>query len=196
MYRTSKFHHQIPCFVHERFMQTEASSIDRLQDLLPQLFNSTVVEGEPFLRVQLTPETTVGFPLKLVEEVQLMSVANITPMPNMSEEILGLVQAKGHIFWLLDLARLLGFPALINRSKRYEMVMIRAQHMSFGLETSIPAPMEQELFLGFAVQKVRGSMRLSSQEILPLAEDTDSSLRQHLQGRVVKNGESISLLKI
>ena len=84
----------------------QSSSIERLQHLLPQLFNPIQLEGEPFLRVQLTPEITAGFSLELVEEVQCIDLSRITPMPNMPQEVLGLIQLKGYVLWLVDLAQL------------------------------------------------------------------------------------------
>lgn len=174
----------------------QSSSIERLQNLLPQLFNPIQLEGEPFLRVQLTDEITAGFSLELVEEVQCIDLSRITPMPNMPHEVLGLIQLKGYVFWLVDLAQLLGFPPLKNRGDRYEMVMLQTQRMPLGLETIASSSSEENLFLGFAVQQVRGTVRVRPEDISPPNANIDPTLQPHVQGQILKNGEVISLLNI
>jgi positive phototaxis protein PixI len=60
---------------------------DRLQALLPQLFNPSMTEGEAFLRMQLSEAITVAIPLNRIEETHLLPQTQITPMPNFGRSI-------------------------------------------------------------------------------------------------------------
>ena len=172
----------------------QKTSIERLQHLLPQLFTTDAVEGLPFLRAQITSEITVGIPLNCVEEVQLVSSDLITPMPNMPNAVLGLVQAKGHIFWLIDLGQLIGLGSGLSRAKRYEMVTVRTQDISSKIGMAGAFSSDQELFLGFAVQRVKGTLRIQVDELKTLRQDSHSIANACFAGHIVQNGELISIL--
>lgn len=175
-------------------MTTQPTSLERLQHLLPQLFTSTDLEGSPFLRAQLTADITVGIPLHYVEEVRLISHEMLTLMPNMPDSVLGLVQAKGHIFWLVNLAEMIGLTVKGNRSNRYEMIMVRTQDLSLKMGVSSSHISNQDLFLGFAVQRVKGTLRLHPEDLKTLEEDRFSASNPCLAGTIVKNDERISIL--
>lgn len=176
-------------------MTQSTTSIERLQILLPQLFTSSKVAGDLFLRVELTDDMTVGFSLDLVEEVQTINIDQITPIPNMNEEILGLVQARGYIFWLIDLSRLLRFPSLQNRRRQYEMIMMSLQ--SSTLSPSSPKDsLNSKQFLGFAVQQIKGTFRVSPEDIVSPDSNTIDRFGSHVHGQVNAHGDVIPLLTI
>jgi twitching motility protein PilI len=142
---------------------TSPLTSDRLQQLLPQLFNAPTTEGEAFLRVQLTPEITVAIPLKQVEETHLIEQSQVTPMPNLPPQILGLMGAKGQIFWAIDLAQQLGLPPIKIQNQRYEVVIVRLD------EQPNETLNEDSLLLGFVVAQIKGTIRLPA---AALAEPT------------------------
>ncbi|NEP55161.1 MAG: hypothetical protein F6K65_42815 [Moorea sp. SIO3C2] len=171
------------------------TSIERLQTLLPQLFTPSKVGGDLFLRVQLTTDMTVGLSLDLVEEVQTIPVSRITPIPNMHEEILGLIQSKGYMFWLLDLPRLLGFSSLQDRRRQYEMIMINLQSSSLN-NSDGDNLLNPKKFLGFAVQQVKGTFRVLPEDVAPPSSDVSSRLGSHVYGQTSSDGDIIPLLNI
>lgn len=176
-------------------MTSGTTSLGRLQTLLPQLFTSSPVAGELFLRVQLTGNLTVGFSLDRVEEVQTIPINRITPIPNTHKEVLGLIQVKGYIFWLVDLAHVLGFPPLQNRRNQYEMVMMNIQSSSLN-PSRMEASSDPKMFLGFAIQQVKGTFRVLPEDILPTAPEISSRLGSHVHGEIHNNGETIYLINI
>ncbi len=161
---------------------------DRLQQLLPELFNPKPVSGEQFLRLQLTPDVTIAIALSWVEETLLISPQWVTPMPNVPAHVLGLMSAKGQVFWAMNLAQLLELPIVLESSQYYEVVMIRA----------LPAESSQmvgsELFLGLIAPKIRGSIRLSREEIMSPVNEVDAKFHPYLSGQVVVEGEPILVL--
>lgn len=174
-------------------MQTE-TSIDRLQQLLPQLFTPNTLEGISFLRVNLTPDLTVGLPLDCIEEVRLISVESITSMPNMPDPILGLVHSKGYVFWLVDLAKILGLASPFIRAKRYEMIMLQSPAIAQLLGASVPINSEQNVFLGCAVQQVKGTVRLLPDDIQTSFDQTLPIPTQILRGYAIKDKELIAII--
>lgn len=171
------------------------TSIERLQTLLPQLFAPSKVSGDLFLRVELAADVTVGFSLDLVEEVQTISVGQITPIPNMNEEVLGLVQARGYIFWLVDLSQLLRFQPLQNRRRQYEMIMMSLPSSAVTSSSTGDVLMAKQ-FLGFAVQKIKGTFRALPEDISTPDSNISDRFGSHVHGQVNTHGEVIPLLTI
>ena len=161
---------------------------DRLQQLLPALFNPTTVAGEQFLRLQLNADTTIAIALSWVEETLLISPQSVTPIPNMPAHVLGLMSSKGEAFWVLNLAQLLELPTILESSQYYEVVVIRA----------LPAEENQntvdELFLGLAVPKIRGSIRLSPEDIVSPMYEVDANFHPYLSGQAAVDGQTVLVL--
>jgi positive phototaxis protein PixI len=158
---------------------------ERLQQLLPQLFNPQQQIGESFLRLQINAELTVAISLDWVEETRLVMAQDLTPMPNMPPHILGLINTKGQVFWLMSLAQLLGVKATQENSQRYEVVVIRA---------FLGADQQEELFLGLAVDQIRGSIRLEMDNFTPVDTSISSQLAPFLIGYAQTAQESVLIL--
>lgn len=158
----------------------------RLQQLLPDLFNSEPVVGEQFLRLQLTSELTIALALSWVEETLLISPQWVTPIPNMPSHALGLMSSKGEVFWAVNLAQLLNVPTVLTPSQYYEVVVIQA------LSTQETA--QTRLFLGLVVPKIMGSIRLSLEDIISPKNEVDANLHPYLSGQVVVDDNNILVL--
>jgi positive phototaxis protein PixI len=158
---------------------------DRLLQLLPNLFNPQQRTGESFLRLQITPELTVAIALDWVEETRLVMATDLTPIPNMPPHVLGLISTKGQVFWLLSLAQLFGLPPAQENLQRYEVAIIRA---------FVGADQPEELFLGLAVQQIKGSIRLGVKEFVPIDDTVAPAIAPFLIGYAAKAEESLLIL--
>ena len=169
----------------------------RLQRLLPELFNPSPPSGEQFLKLQLTSELTIALALSWVEETRRISTQLVTPIPNTPPPMLGLMGSKGQVFWAVNLAQLLGLPITLESSQYYEAAIIRAlprdtdQTANRGVFT---ANSSNGLFLGLVVPKIRGVFRLSREDITYPVNPVEASLRPYLSGQVVLDGETILVL--
>lgn len=163
---------------------------DRLQQLLPELFNPQPVAGEQFLRLQLTSDLTIAIALSWVEETLLISPQAVTPMPNMPPHVLGLMSAQGQVFWAINLIQFLQLPIALESSQYYEVVMIRA--LGAGLPQGGAA--SGEMFLGLVVPKIKGAVRLSLEQIISPMHEVDANFHPYLSGQVVLDGETILVL--
>ena len=185
-------------------MQTSASSpsrsfntTDRLQQLLPEIFDPRTLTGEQFLRLQLTPDLTIALALSWVEESLLVSTQMVTPMPNMSPSVLGLMSSKNQVFWAVNLAQLLEVPIVLQPSQHYEVVVIRtlsADLDQFSNSDSIRPNENEDLFLGLVVPKIRSSVRLMPEDIISPVNEVDENLHPYLSGQVTVDGEVILIL--
>ena len=159
---------------------------DRLQQLLPELFNPAPVVGEQFLRLQLAPDLTIAVALSWVEETLLVSPQWVTPIPNMPSHVLGLISSKSQAFWVINLVQLLNLPIALAPSQNYEVVVIRT------LSQEVPeAASAGDLLLGLVVPKIRGSVRLSQEDIVSPMQEVVAGLQPYLSGQVVVDGQTI-----
>ncbi|MEO0456078.1 MAG: chemotaxis protein CheW [Cyanobacteria bacterium P01_A01_bin.114] len=170
---------------------------DRLQQLLPELFEPTSAPGEKFLRLSLAPDLTVALALSWVEESLLISTQLVTPIPNMPPSVLGLMSSKGQVFWAVNLAQLLKLPAVLAPSQSYEVVVIRALPTSSDQMSDdgfLTQDTRRQLFLGLVVPKIRGTVRLSREEIVSPIDEVEANLQPYLSGQVVVDDETILVL--
>ncbi|MEM8614288.1 MAG: chemotaxis protein CheW [Cyanobacteria bacterium P01_H01_bin.105] len=170
---------------------------ERLRQLLPEVFTPKSVEGEQFLRVQLTPELTIALALSWVEESLLLPIPLITPMPNMPPSILGLMSSKDQVFWAVNLAQLLELPIALEPSQHYEVVVVRAlstESDSLSNTESLTTNNDKELYLGLVVPKIRSSVRLAKEDIISPVNEVDANLHPYLSGQVSVDGDEILVL--
>lgn len=173
------------------------NTTDRLQQLLPDVFNPKTVAGEQFLRVQLTPDLTIALALSWVEESLLLPTQLVTPMPNMPPSVLGLMSSKDQVFWAINLAQLLELPIVLEPSQHYEVVVIRAlptDSDQFSGPKKVDTSIYEELYLGLVVPKIRSSVRLLQDDIVSPVNEVDANLHPYLSGQVVVDGEVVLVL--
>ena len=168
----------------------------RLQKLLPEVFNPKPVSGEQFLRLQLSPDLTIALALSWVEESLLLPTQLITPIPNMSPSVLGLMSSKGRVFWAVNLAQLLEVPIVLEPSQHYEVAIIRALPTHFDQISRADAGLDadEELLLGLVVPKIRSSVRLLQEDIISPTSEVDANLHPYLSGQVTVDGDVILIL--
>ena len=130
--------------------------------------STPVVEnlGRPYLQLQLEPQTYGVVPMNNAQEVFTLPARRITPMPNMPDCILGLLNQRSRVFWTIDLPQLLGMQPIDRNLQQYHLTIMR-----FG---NIP--------LGTIVQQIKGVIRLNSDEIQPAAGHVTNKLLPYLQG--------------
>jgi chemotaxis signal transduction protein len=158
---------------------------ERLQQLLPQLFEADTRSGEAFLRIQVTADTAMALPLDCIEETQLLAPRDITPMPNMPSHILGLMRVKGQVLWLSLLAHQLGLSTEVERAYRYETIVLRIASTDAS---------GSEQWLGLAVQQIRGSIRLDNKRITPIGPMISPELKPFLLGQFRQENETLLIL--
>lgn len=140
-------------------LMSQTSSLSRLQELLPQLFQATELPGEPYLRCQLTPELSVVMSMEYVQESLLVPREQITPIPNMLASVIGLMNSRDRVFCVIDLAQLLGLssPTLC---RQYHTVVISVSQFVGDNFTC-----EEELLIGLVFSQIQGLTRVLPETI-------------------------------
>jgi positive phototaxis protein PixI len=168
---------------------TDISSLSRLQELLPQLFQATQLPGEPYLRCQLTSEFSALLSMAYVQESLLVPGEKITPLPNMPAFVVGLMNSRDRVFCAIDLAQLLELSSPLTYLQQYHIIVVRvSQFLDRSSET------EQELLLGLVVHRIQGITRVMSDEMRSPQGDFPPSLTPYIKGCVVEKDQQLTIL--
>ena len=132
----------------------------------------------PHLQLQLNANITVVIPMQYAQEVINVSSRRITPMPNMPDCILGLLNQRSHIFWVADLAQMLKMQPVDRNLQQYHLVIIRVKDIPLGL----------------IVSQIKGTIRLKLEEIQSPKGKVVPSLEPYLQGYCKQQDKNILVL--
>lgn len=166
------------------------TSLSRLQELLPQLFQAHQLPGEPYLRFQLTADITALLPMEQVKESLLVNAEQVTPLPNLPDSVMGIMSSRNQVFCVIDLAQMLMLQSVANFAQRYHVVVIRLSPGLFQFASDC------DLLLGIAVERILGISRLTSDKIQLPTIDLPSSLRSYAWGAVVDGDKETLVLDI
>lgn len=172
---------------------TANTTLARLQQLLPQLFQPVEVSGDLYLRFQLTPEIPALLSMERVQEALLVPTSAISALPNMPDFTIGIMNARDRIFCVVDLGQLLGLPSLPTNIQDYQVVVINL--LAPGTETSATTGMSEGKYLGLAVRRVRGVARFESGTLQPPADkEFPECLTPYQMGCLIEADDQILVL--
>ena len=134
--------------------------------------------GDAYLKFRLGQQTPAVFSMKHVQEALILPAHRLTPMPNMPACLLGLMNRRSRVMWVVDLAQLLGLPVLDASARQYSLVIIRVG--------SVP--------LALGVQKIEGIAWLTAESIQPPPGQAPSSLLPYLRGCILQQKEILLVL--
>ncbi|WP_017299223.1 chemotaxis protein CheW [Nodosilinea nodulosa] len=108
-----------------------------------------------------------------VQEAIATPAASITPMPNMHPALLGLINRRSQVLWVVDLALLLGLPTAYPNSQQYHLVQMQVGTVALGLRVS----------------RIDGILSLPPQHLQPAPAHVPPGLVPFLRGCVLQEGE-------
>lgn len=79
--------------------------------------------------------------MEAVQEVLSLPVQRLSPMPGMPAPVLGLMNRGNRIFWLVDLALMLGLAPLESNLQQHNVLILRVGTFALGLAVSELQPM-------------------------------------------------------
>lgn len=109
-------------------------------------------EGDLHLRFYLSLGEELALPATGIREVLSPAPERITPMPNASPRLLGVLNLRGQAIWVVDTGQLLGNPTPLNTDRA---------------EISVIAIEDQEVIVGLAVEQIVGMDWLNLDQIHP-----------------------------
>ena len=134
--------------------------------------------GNSYLRFHLEKHTPAILPMEYTQEVLIVPVRRITPMPNMAECVLGLLNWRNRVLWVIDLAQMLKFQPLDTTAQQYHMVIIKVEHVPLGL----------------VVQEVKGVTQFPLDSIQSPSGLVSSDLMSYLHGCIQHSSELLLVL--
>jgi positive phototaxis protein PixI len=128
--------------------------------------NPTSLVGDGYLRVQLLPDVDALLPMLQVQEVVSLPASRLAPMPNMPPCILGLMNRRSQVLWVVNLVQLLGLPSLPQTQRDYSLVVIRSAGLTLAL----------------VVQQIKNHSWIAPESIQPVPEQLSPRLQPYLRG--------------
>jgi positive phototaxis protein PixI len=139
------------------------------------------VELLQFIEFQIDDWTTAAFEAAVVHEVLSIKAQNVVPVPNMPSSIFGLMSRRDRIYWVVDLAMMMGLQPLSNESDEYEIMILNVRN----------------LLLAVAVPKVKGMITVSSSLVSTSIQSCPITLKSYAKGcMTLEQEESIGLPKV
>ena len=177
------------------------TTTDRLKELLPQLFNTKKLEGNYYLRFQLTNEISGSIDLKYVEESLTIPGDRITAVPNLPEYVIGLMSSRNQVFLAMDLAHLAGLqPETINLRQYQTIVVKLARSLApigdAGSNVKIDSIQNESSLadgtnvFGLTVKQIEGIARVSSDRLIPATQNIPETLKPFISKIIVPEAEN------
>jgi twitching motility protein PilI len=135
--------------------------------------NRSKAMGEAYLKFRLNGQTPAVFPMRSVQEATILPARRLTPMPNMPAAMMGLMNRRSRVIWVVDLAQLLQISALDFNAHQYTLILIQVG--------TVP--------LGLAVQQVEGMIRIQPDEIQSPIGQVSAALVPYLRGCALQQQE-------
>ncbi len=149
---------------------TPSSPAATIQENLQELFQGNLAPGDAYIRFQLTTgvnspqkndvpkrsqiisDITFLLSMEQVQESLIVEADRITPLPNMPESVIGIMNSKNHVFCVFDLAQLLKLHSQSIFYRQYQIIVLQTTW-------------EKPIYIGLAVTHLQGIVRLTSEQI-------------------------------
>ena len=95
--------------------------------------NQVETSGDRYLKFHLDQQNPAILAMEHVQEVLVVPPRRITPMPNMPDCVIGLLNRRNRVVWVIDLAQALSLQALGSSTGQYSVVIIQVNQITLGL---------------------------------------------------------------
>lgn len=133
---------------------------------------------KPYLQLQLGQNIPAVLSMENTQEVFTVASKKITPMPNMPEFFVGLLNQRSRIFWVVNFPQMLGLPSVDINLQQYSLALIRANKVPLGL----------------VVPAIKGVVRLVIEEIQSPIGNVAPGLVPYLQGCLLQDNKILLVL--
>ena len=134
--------------------------------------------ADTYLKFQLNEFTYAALPVKYLHEVVVVPFESIPSIPNMPACILGLINWRSRIIWVIDLPNMLNLETVSGKSRQHNILVIQIESTALAL----------------VVPEIIGTTRLMPNDIESPQEKFSSDLLPYLRGWVLQNQEQLLVL--
>ncbi len=126
--------------------------------------------GTAYIKFWLDTQTAAVLPMQDVQEVVALPAQRLTAMPTMPLPMLGLMNRRSRVLWVVDFGLLLGYCRLEPNLREYSLIMVQAEAIALGL----------------AVHKLEGMVWLRPETIQPVPAHLTHHSLDHLAGCIMQ----------
>lgn len=134
--------------------------------------------GDSYLQFQINQQTTAVLSVAHTQEAIIVPVESVTSMPNMPACILGLMNWRSRVIWVIDLPKMFNLEGLDHRLRKYNIIVIKVESK----------------LLGLVVQEIKGTTKLMADDIHSPVGQVAASLVPYLCGCVEQKEEILLVL--
>jgi positive phototaxis protein PixI len=135
--------------------------------------------GQTYLKLQLDGKTQAALAMDAAQEVIVVSSESLTFMPNMPTCVLGLLNQRSRVYWVVDLPQLLEMQPLPSDTQQYNIAIVRGGNAALAL----------------AVSAVKGVTRFLPEAIQSPIGTVAPGLTPYLRGLVPQGKEILLVLE-
>ncbi|MEM9003827.1 MAG: chemotaxis protein CheW [Cyanobacteria bacterium P01_F01_bin.86] len=146
--------------------------------LIPLPNRTEKVAGDAYLQFHLGSQSPAVFAMQYIQEVMTLPLQRLTPMPNVPSCLLGLMNHRSHVLWVVDLAYLLELDQIDDAARQYNVIVIRVGKVRLGL----------------AVPQINGIVWFEQDKVQSPIGHTSSGLVPYLQGCIWQENTMLLVL--
>jgi positive phototaxis protein PixI len=135
--------------------------------------------GTAYIKFWLDPQTPAVLPMQDIQEVVTLPAERLTAMPTMPMAMLGLINRRSRVLWLVDLGLLLGRSRLESNLREYDLIVVNSDGIT----------------LAVAVHKLGGMVWLKPETIQPVPDHLTGDGLSHLEGCIIQPQEVLWVFK-
>jgi positive phototaxis protein PixI len=136
--------------------------------------------GDAYLKFRLNAQTLALFSMRAVQEALVLPTRRLTPIPNLPPALMGLMNRRSRVIWVVDLGQLLELSTLDFNAQQHNVILIQMDTLPLGL----------------AVQQVEGIVRLEASQIQPPIEQVSMALLPYLRGCALQQAQTPEMLLV
>jgi twitching motility protein PilI len=149
-----------------------------------------------YFRIQLRQSVQLAVPLESVSEVMTLAVSDICPVPGVTSALLGVVNQRGQLLWVLELADLLTdllglMPSSIQYRKRDRLTLLVINPNPAGAKAEHASPR-----LACVVSTLKGIVSLNSEKLDPIPASFSPAFSSFLTGLIQIEGLPVAVLNV
>jgi twitching motility protein PilI len=135
--------------------------------------------GDAYLKLQLEQQTLAVLPMQYAQEAIVVPARRITPMPNMPACVIGLLNQRSRILWVVDLPQMLGLQPIDRKLQNYNVAIVKVGQLPLAL----------------AIGQIKGVIRFSIDIIQSPIGTVSEGLTPYLRGLVMQEKEILLVLE-
>jgi twitching motility protein PilI len=146
-----------------------------------------------YFHLQLRQEVSLLIPMTNTVEVISQTRGEICPLPGVSPNLLGVVNQRGRLLWVLELSDLLGLEQKEIRSRSQDKLTILIITSNSSTTSALD---EERPKVGCVVSRLQGIVSLDSESFEPLPNEFQIKSRAFLEGVTAINNSPAAVLNV